>query len=108
MQFPLRSALSSKLSYLEFWAGLISYCLTGTCKTSGNFTGPYHHWTLRNGHTFMSRVLRFHDAVYMNHRSTFWSFPLKEQPDGQQQGPLTDNIMPDLDDSSDDTDDESL
>ncbi len=52
---------------------------------------------------------RFHDAVYMNHRSTFWSFPLnKEQPDGQQQGPLTDNIMPDLDDSSDDTDDESL
>ncbi len=27
---------------------------------------------------------------------------------GQQQGPLMDNIMPDLDDSSDDTDDESL
>ncbi len=29
----------------------------------------------------MGRVLRFHDAVYMNHRSTFRSFPLKEQPD---------------------------
>ncbi len=56
----------------------------------------------------MNRVLRFHDAVYMNHRSTFWSFPLKEQPDGQQQqGPLTGNIEPDLDDSSDDSDDES-
>jgi hypothetical protein len=31
----------------------------------------------------MDRVLRFHDAVYTNHRSTFWSFPLKEQPDDQ-------------------------
>jgi hypothetical protein len=57
----------------------------------------------------MSRVLRFHDAVYMNHRSTFWSFPLKEQPDGQQQqGPFTGNILPDPDDSSNDYADESL
>ena len=56
----------------------------------------------------MSRVLRFHDAVYMNHRSTFWSFPPKEQPDGQQQqGPLTGNILLDMDDSSDDSADES-
>jgi hypothetical protein len=56
----------------------------------------------------MSRVLRFHDAVYMNHRSTFWSFPLKDQPDGQQQqGSLTGNILPDMDDSSDDSADES-
>ena len=39
---------------------------------------------------------------------TFWSFPLKEQPGGQQQqGPLTGNIVPDMDDSSDDSDDES-
>ncbi len=84
-----RSALSSRLDLLpetKFWAGSVSYSLIGTCKTSGNFTGPYHRWTLKNGHMhLMSRVLRFHDAVYMYHRSTFWSFPLKEQPDGQQQ-----------------------
>jgi hypothetical protein len=56
----------------------------------------------------MGRVLRFHDAVYMNYRSTFWSFPLKEQPDGQQQqGPLSGNISPDPVDSSDDSADES-
>ena len=51
MQFPLRFALSFRFFYLDFWAGSISYSLTGTCKTSGTSTGPYHHWTLRNGHT---------------------------------------------------------
>jgi hypothetical protein len=56
----------------------------------------------------MGRVLRFHDAVYMNHRSTFRSFPLKEQPDGQQQqGPPSGSASPAPDDSSDDSADES-
>ena len=56
----------------------------------------------------MGRVLRFHDAVYMNHRSTFRSFPLKEHPDGQQQqGPPSGSASPAPDDSSDDSADES-
>jgi hypothetical protein len=44
--------------------------------------------------------------TYYIHKKTniqFQNFPLKEQPDGQQQqGPLTGNILPDMDDSSDD------
>jgi hypothetical protein len=56
----------------------------------------------------MGRALRLHDAVYTNHRSTLWSFPLKEQPDGQQQqGPPSGSTLLDPDDSLDDAADKS-
>jgi len=51
----------------------------------GELYGPLSSLDTSEWSHLMSRVLRFHDAVYMNHRSTFWSFPPKEQPDGQQQ-----------------------
>ncbi len=76
----------------------------------GELYGPLSSLDSPEWPHLMSRVLRFHDGVYMHEssRSTFWSFPLKEQPDGQQQqDPLTGNILPDMDDSSNDSDDES-
>ena len=48
----------------------------------------------------MGRALRFHDEVYMNHRSTFRSLPLKEQLHGQQQLDHPSSTLPG--DSSDD------
>ena len=103
---PLRSQLQA---LLPGFLGRIDFLLLDwDMQDFGELYGPLSSLDSPEWPHLMSRVLRFHDAVYMNHRSTFWSFPLKEQPDGQQQGPLTDNIMPDLYDSSDDTDDESL
>ena len=57
----------------------------------------------------MGRALRFHDAVFMNHRSTFKSYPLKEPPGGPQQHdppPGSSSPPSSLDDSSDDSADE--
>jgi hypothetical protein len=111
-EIDLRDAISSPLrsqpqALLPGFLGRIDLLLL-----YGELYGPLSSLDSPEWPHLMSRVLRFHDAVldavYINHRSTFWSFPLKEQLDGQQQGPLTDKIMPDLDDASDDTDDESL
>jgi hypothetical protein len=109
MRFPLAPLRSQLQALLPGFLGRIDFLLLDwDMQDFGELYGPLSSLDSSEWPLLMSRVLRFHDAVYMNHRSTFWSFPLKEQPDGQQQGPLTDNIMPDLDDSSDDTDDESF
>ncbi len=103
---PLRSQLQALLP--GFLGGIDFLLLDWDMQDFGELYGPLSSLDSPEWPHLRNRVLRFHDAVYMNHRSTFLSFPLKEQPDGQQQGPLTYDIMPDLDDSSDDTDDESL
>ena len=104
----LRDAISSPLRsqlqvLLPGFLGRIDFLLLDwDMQDFGDLYGPLSSLDPPEWPHLMTRVLRFHDAVYMNNRSTFWSFPLKEQPDGQQQQGLpSGNTLPDPDDSAD-------